>query len=416
MELAARRARRLPHPGRGPGRRALARRAARRLRARATTSRSPAARTARGPARRAPWRASCDDWFASLAPDGAPRVDRRARRADRAGDVLHRRERRRRPRGVAAGAVPGRALRRGPGARGRHAARRLREGVSCPAPRSCTRTSTRRWRSSAELRRVAGLREVHGFVAPLAPSRRCWRSRDDVRADLRGSRARRQPRAATAREAARSLRHWTVRAAGAARRRRGRTGSRPPCAALCSLEGRHDAGQRGPGSGRRGPSAPRTERPCARRRRAGGSGGRARRAWSARRKRAAVCAAAGGEPRSRSASSCRTPLERVAHAARVAARASGSCAVDAEVAVAVGVGADDRGAGGHRLERRQAEALVPRRLEEHRGRLSSPLTVFVGRALDSRSRGRRGRRRARARSRRATAAGAARAARGRRRG
>ena len=42
-------------------------------------------------------------------------------------------------------------------------------------------------------------------------------------------------------------------------------------------------------------------------------------------------------------------------------------AVDAEVAVAVGVGADDRAAGRHRLQRRQREALVRGGLHEHGG-------------------------------------------------
>ena len=83
--------------------------------------------------------------------------------------------------------------------------------------------------------------------------------------------------------------------------------------------------------------------------------------------------------------------------------------VPAEVAVAVGVGADDRRAGGHRLEQRQAEALVHRGLHED-GRLVEEL-VDLARRSGARSSARRARRRARARRRTATARAAARAAR-----
>jgi glycosyltransferase involved in cell wall biosynthesis len=82
-----------------------------------------------------------------------------------------------------------------------------------------------------------GLREVHGFVQPGAPVRTLMTVQSDVRADLRSLRGRGLPLRAVAREALRSVRHWTVRAAGAA------AGSRadrlpPPVRRWCSLERR----------------------------------------------------------------------------------------------------------------------------------------------------------------------------------
>jgi rhamnosyltransferase len=76
-----------------------------------------------------------------------------------------------------------------------------------------------------------GLREVHGWIEPLAPLTVQSRVRGDVRS-LRG-----EPSSVVAREAARSLRHWTVRAVGAA------LGSRadrlpPQVRRWCSLERR----------------------------------------------------------------------------------------------------------------------------------------------------------------------------------
>ena len=71
--------------------------------------------------------------------------------------------------------------------------------------------------------------------------------------------------------------------------------------------------------------------------------------------------------RSRSDGSSRSRREGVGDRGAVGRGHQAVLAVGAEVAVAVGVGADDGAAGGHRLQRRQAEALVHRGLHEHRG-------------------------------------------------
>jgi rhamnosyltransferase len=75
------------------------------------------------------------------------------------------------------------------------------------------------------------LRDVHGFVQPLAPLSTLLHLQSQVRADLRAGRG------PLRRELVRSLRHWTVRAAGAA------AGSRadrlpPRLRRWCSLERR----------------------------------------------------------------------------------------------------------------------------------------------------------------------------------
>lgn len=82
-----------------------------------------------------------------------------------------------------------------------------------------------------------GLREVHGFVQPAAPLHTALTIQREVRDDLRSLEGRDLPRHALAREALRSVRHWTVRAAGAA------LGSRadrlpPRVRGWCSLERR----------------------------------------------------------------------------------------------------------------------------------------------------------------------------------
>jgi hypothetical protein len=78
-----------------------------------------------------------------------------------------------------------------------------------------------------------GLREVHGWVEPIAPRRIAV----EVRADWRELRADGLPPARLPRELARSVRHWGVRALGAA------AGSRadrlpPAIRRRCSLESR----------------------------------------------------------------------------------------------------------------------------------------------------------------------------------
>jgi GT2 family glycosyltransferase len=90
----------------------------------------------------------------------------------------------------------------------------------------------------AQFRRVfdewRALHEVHGWVQPLEPLNTLLKLQSEVRRDLRGLPPRR-----LAREAPRSVRHWTVRAAGSI------AGSRadrlpPPVRAWCSLERRPD--------------------------------------------------------------------------------------------------------------------------------------------------------------------------------
>jgi hypothetical protein len=76
------------------------------------------------------------------------------------------------------------------------------------------------------------LHEVHGWVQPLAPLNTLLMLQSEVRTDLRGL-----PPRALAREAPRSIRHWTVRAVGAI------AGSRadklpPRVREWCSLERR----------------------------------------------------------------------------------------------------------------------------------------------------------------------------------
>jgi hypothetical protein len=60
-----------------------------------------------------------------------------------------------------------------------------------------------------------GLREVYGFVQPAEFARTLLTVQSDVRADVRNLRGHGLPARVAAREAARSLRHWSVRAAGA---------------------------------------------------------------------------------------------------------------------------------------------------------------------------------------------------------
>jgi rhamnosyltransferase len=82
-----------------------------------------------------------------------------------------------------------------------------------------------------------GLREVYGWVEPAGPVRTLLTLQSRVRADARTLKQRRTPPRAFVREASRSLRHWSVRAAGAA------LGSRadrlpPSVRRWCSLERR----------------------------------------------------------------------------------------------------------------------------------------------------------------------------------
>jgi glycosyltransferase involved in cell wall biosynthesis len=179
-----------------------------------------------------------DAWFASLAPDGVPRLDRTIT-----------------PRGPGAttffttanGAIARAAWERAPFPDVPYAEDQavalgmLRAGfakVFAPdafvehshdyAPLAQFRRSFDEWR---------GLHEVHGWIEPIAPARTLLTLQSQVRADLRALRGRGVPRGVLARGLVRSIRHWTVRAVGAA------AGSRadrlpPRMRRWCSLERR----------------------------------------------------------------------------------------------------------------------------------------------------------------------------------
>ena len=86
--------------------------------------------------------------------------------------------------------------------------------------------------------------------------------------------------------------------------------------------------------------------------------------------------------RSRSARSPSTCASASADRSRIWVGHQAVLTVHAEVAVAVGVGADDRTAGRHRLEHRQAEALVGRGLHEHGGLVQEPVDPHVRRSVE----------------------------------
>jgi rhamnosyltransferase len=173
-------------------------------------------------------------WFASLAPDGAPRLDR-TRAPGGPGPATFFTD--------ANGAVARAAWEQVPFRPVPYAEDQalaldmLRAGFAkvfapgAPVLHSHVYGPVEQFRRTFDEWR--GLREVHGFVQPLAPLSTLLSIQSDVRADLR------EPGARTPREAVRSLRHWTVRAAGAA------AGSRadrfpPALRARLSLEGRQD--------------------------------------------------------------------------------------------------------------------------------------------------------------------------------
>jgi glycosyltransferase involved in cell wall biosynthesis len=179
-----------------------------------------------------------EDWFASMAPDGQPRVDRGMA-----------------PRGPslatfftdANGAVARRAWERVPFRAVPYAEDQalaldmLRAGFAKAYVPDAAVVHSHDYGTLAQFRRSfdewRGLREVHGWVQPAPPLGTLLSIQSDVRADLRSLRDLDRPPRAVAREAARSVRHWTVRAVGAA------LGSRadrlpPRVRRWCSLERR----------------------------------------------------------------------------------------------------------------------------------------------------------------------------------
>jgi rhamnosyltransferase len=177
-------------------------------------------------------------WFASLAPDGEPRIDR--------GPVA--------PGPSAAtfftdanGAVARSAWARVPFREVPYAEDHalaldmLRAGLAKVFVPEAAVTHSHEYGVLDQFRRSfdewRGLREVHGWVEPAPGLRTLLSIQSQVRADVRSLRGRGLPASRVAREASRSLRHWTVRAAGAA------AGSRadwlpPGVRAWCSLERR----------------------------------------------------------------------------------------------------------------------------------------------------------------------------------
>jgi GT2 family glycosyltransferase len=158
-----------------------------------------------------------DAWFGSLAPDGRPRVDRtRAPRGP--GPVTFFTD--------ANGAVARDAWSRVPFRTVPYAEDQalaldmLRAGFAKAFVPDAAVVHSHEYAASAQFRRSfdewRGLREVHGWVEPIAPWRTLLTLQGEVRADLRNLQGRGLPATVVTRELARSVRHWTVRAAGAA--------------------------------------------------------------------------------------------------------------------------------------------------------------------------------------------------------
>jgi glycosyltransferase involved in cell wall biosynthesis len=177
-------------------------------------------------------------WFASLSPDGAARVDRA-----------------RDPRGPGAltfftdanGAVARAAWERVPFRAVSYAEDQalaldmLRAGYAKAFVPDAAVVHSHDYGALAQFRRSfdewRGLREIHGFVQPAAPRATLLSIQRNVRDDVAAAREAGLPPRALSREAARSLRHWSVRAVGAA------AGSRadrlpPALRRWCSLERR----------------------------------------------------------------------------------------------------------------------------------------------------------------------------------
>ena len=179
-----------------------------------------------------------EGWFTSLAPDGAPRVDRtRAPQGPSAATFF-----------TDANAVVARAawervpFRDVPYAEDQALAiDMLRAGYAKAFMPDAIVIHSHEYSVVRQFQRTfdewRGLREVHGWVEPANPVRAALTIQTRVRGDARSVRRTGAGWAAVARETARSFRHWTVRAAGAV------AGSRadrlpPAVRRLASLEGR----------------------------------------------------------------------------------------------------------------------------------------------------------------------------------
>lgn len=178
------------------------------------------------------------DWFASLAPDGRPRIDRdsSARGPSPATFFTD-----------ANGCVARAAWERVPFREVPYAEDQLlaldmlRAGYAKVFHPGARVVHSHEYGAVAQFQRSfdewRGLREVHGWIEPGAPRRVLSQLRGQLGADWRALRADGIPATRLPGEAARSLRHWTVRAAGAL------AGSRadrlpPAVRRRCSLERR----------------------------------------------------------------------------------------------------------------------------------------------------------------------------------
>jgi glycosyltransferase involved in cell wall biosynthesis len=176
------------------------------------------------------------DWFAALSPDGTPRVDRGAAATSHAAFFTD-----------ANGAITRRAWQQVPFRAVAYAedqalaADMLNAGFAKAYVPAAAVVHSHAYPPLAQFRRsfdeFRALREVHGWVEPLAPRPVLGRLRNELIADWRILRGQQLPPARLAREAARSLRHWTVRTLGAT------LGSRadrlpPAVQRWCSLERR----------------------------------------------------------------------------------------------------------------------------------------------------------------------------------
>ncbi len=177
-----------------------------------------------------------ESWFGSLSPDGAPRLDRDARALGPGAATFFT---------DANGAVARWAWQRVPFRTVPYAEDQalaidmLRAGYAKAFVPEAAVVHSHEYPAIAQFRRSfdewRGLREVHGWVEPSGPVRTLLEIQSEVRKDLASLPA--LPPAALGRELVRSVRHWTVRAAGAA------SGSRadrlsPRVRRWCSLERR----------------------------------------------------------------------------------------------------------------------------------------------------------------------------------
>jgi len=183
-------------------------------------------------------RRELDDWFGSLAPDGRPRLDR-DRTPDGPGAATFFTS--------ANGAVARRAWERVPFRDVAYAEDQalaldvLRAGYAKVFAPDAAVVHSHDYKAVAQFRRAfdewRGLQQVHGWVQPINPARMLLTLQSQVRADLRSLRGSSAPSGMVGRELARSVRHWTVRAAGAAA---GSRANRLPAGVCrwCSLERR----------------------------------------------------------------------------------------------------------------------------------------------------------------------------------